>query len=75
MNSLCPSLSGTELDEKIVGVKKDAPENQTKVVADVPLGRLMRPKDVANAALYFASDEGKFITGMNMEANGGMIIS
>jgi NAD(P)-dependent dehydrogenase (short-subunit alcohol dehydrogenase family) len=37
-------------------------------------GRLTDPKDVANAALFFASDEGKFITGVNMEVDGGRAI-
>jgi NAD(P)-dependent dehydrogenase (short-subunit alcohol dehydrogenase family) len=40
-------------------------------VSNVPLGRLTDPMDVANTALFLASDEGSFITGVNLEVDGG----
>jgi NAD(P)-dependent dehydrogenase (short-subunit alcohol dehydrogenase family) len=40
----------------------------------VPLGRLTDPLDVANAALFLASEEGKFLTGINMEVDGGRAV-
>jgi 3-oxoacyl-[acyl-carrier protein] reductase len=39
-----------------------------------PLGRLGTPEDVANAALFLASDEANFITGEIMDVNGGLVI-
>lgn len=33
--------------------------------------RLTEPQDVANIAVYLCSDEGKFITGVNLEVDGG----
>ena len=62
INALLPLLSGTGLFESFVGVPY-TPENVEKFVGQVPLGRLTDPTDVANAALFLASDEGKFITG------------
>jgi len=56
-----------------VGVE-DTPENRQKFVGNVPLGRLTEPSDVANAALFLCSDEGKFVTGINMEVDGGRAI-
>jgi len=56
-----------------VGVP-DTPENRAKFVANVPLGRLTEPEDVANTALFLASDEGSFITGVNMEVDGGRAV-
>ena len=41
---------------------------------DATLGRLSTPKDVANAALYLASDEAEFITGVALEVDGGRCI-
>jgi 3-oxoacyl-[acyl-carrier protein] reductase len=38
------------------------------------MGRMATPKDVANAALYLASDEAEFITGVCMEVDGGRCI-
>ena len=40
----------------------NTPENRDKFLSNVPLGRLTDPVDVANAALYLASDEGRFVT-------------
>lgn len=49
----------------------DTEENRKKFSAAIPLGRLTDPNDVANAVMYLASDEGKFITGVNLEVDGG----
>ena len=43
-------------------------------ISTVPLGRLARPRDMANAALYLASDEADFITGVMFEVDGGRTI-
>jgi 3-oxoacyl-[acyl-carrier protein] reductase len=43
-----------------------------KVFARVPLGRMGAPEDIANMALYLASDAGKYVTGQNYSVNGGM---
>jgi 3-oxoacyl-[acyl-carrier protein] reductase len=40
----------------------------------VPLGRLSTPQDVANTALFLASDEAEFLTGNVMEVDGGRCI-
>ncbi len=70
VNALAPLLSGTGLFETFVGVPHTE-ENVAKFVGAVPLGRLTDAMDVANAALFLASDEGKFITGVNLEVDGG----
>jgi len=63
-------LSGTGLFSTFVGVEH-TPENVQKFLFNVPLGRLTDPMDVANMALFLSSDEGKFITGVNLEVDGG----
>ncbi|HJS33316.1 MAG TPA: SDR family oxidoreductase, partial [Alphaproteobacteria bacterium] len=40
----------------------------------IPLGRLSQPEDIANAALYLASDEANFITGVALEVDGGRCV-
>jgi NAD(P)-dependent dehydrogenase (short-subunit alcohol dehydrogenase family) len=37
------------------------------------LGRLGRPDDVANAALFLASDDAEWITGIDLRVDGGMV--
>lgn len=49
----------------------DTPENRAKFIATIPLGRLSEAKDIANAAIYLASDEAEFITGVILEVDGG----
>ena len=61
VNALCPVMGVTGLLEALVGVL-DTPENQTRVIATIPLGRMCEPEDMANAALWLASDEAEFIT-------------
>jgi NAD(P)-dependent dehydrogenase (short-subunit alcohol dehydrogenase family) len=73
VNAIAPLLCGTGLFETFVGVP-DTPENRAKFVSNVPLGRLTETIDIANAALFLASDEGKFVTGTNMEIDGGRAI-
>src|SRR2546426_609069 len=46
----------------------------TRYIATVPLGRLNRPEDIANAAVFLASDEAAMITGSCLEVDGGRCI-
>jgi len=73
VNAIAPLLSGTGLFSSFVGVE-DTPENQASFVSNVPLGRLTDPTDVANTALFLASDEGSFINGVNLEVDGGKCV-
>jgi 3-oxoacyl-[acyl-carrier protein] reductase len=52
----------------------DTPENRARFRASIPLGRLSTPEDIANAALYLASDEASLITGVAFEIDGGRCI-
>jgi 3-oxoacyl-[acyl-carrier protein] reductase len=73
VNALCPVIGETGLLETFMGVP-DTPENRKKFEATIPLGRFSTPADIARAALYFASDDANFITGVCMEVDGGRCI-
>ncbi len=73
VNALCPVAGETPLLAELMGVP-DTPEAREKFIASVPLGRLSRPSDVASAALYLASDEAEFITGVEFPIDGGRTI-
>ena len=73
VNVINPVAGETPLLAEFMG-GADTPEVRAKFIASVPLGRLSRPEDVANAALYLASDEANFITGACIEVDGGRCV-
>lgn len=73
VNALCPVMGETALLESFMGVE-DTPENRARFVSTIPLGRLSRPEDIARAALYLASDESEFITGVLLPVDGGRTV-
>lgn len=70
---IAPVMGETALLETFMGMK-DTPENRAKFVATIPLGRMSRASDIANAALYLASDEASLVTGVNLEVDGGRCV-
>jgi len=72
VNALCPVAGDTPLLASFMG--GDTQENRKKFIGSIPLGRLSTPRDVANAALYLASDEAEFITGVALEVDGGRCV-
>ena len=72
VNSVCPLRAATGLLELFSG-KPDAPEERERFAKTVPLGRMSTVEDVANAFLYLASDEASFVTGLNMQVDGGRL--
>ncbi len=50
---------------------ESGPEPFKKNIARIPLGRVGQPDDIVNAALFLASDEASWITGINLVVDGG----
>ncbi len=73
VNVINPVIGETGLLEMFMGMP-DTPENRKKFLAGIPMGRFSRPLDVANAALFLASDEAQFITGTCVEVDGGRCV-
>jgi len=73
VNVINPVIGETGLLEMFMGMP-DTPDNRKKFLAGIPMGRFSKPLDVANAALFLASDEAEFITGTCVEVDGGRCI-
>ena len=74
VNVVCPGLADTPMKLGFTGRSGDPAEaaaNEAKIVAAVPLGRLVKPGEVADAALWLASDEASFVTGVALPVDGG----
>jgi NAD(P)-dependent dehydrogenase (short-subunit alcohol dehydrogenase family) len=70
-NSVHPAFIDTPMLEPLRDAfGKEAAE--AKLARQVPLGRIGAPEDVANAVLYLASDESRFMTGAEMRLDGGI---
>jgi 3-oxoacyl-[acyl-carrier protein] reductase len=73
VNAICPVMGVTGLLEQFMGMP-DTPENRKKFLATIPLGRLSTPLDIAKAALFLASDDAEFITGVEFPVDGGRTV-
>jgi 3-oxoacyl-[acyl-carrier protein] reductase len=72
VNALCPVAGETPLLASFMG--GDTDEHRARFTATVPLGRLSTPLDVARAALWLASEDAEFITGVALEVDGGRCV-
>ena len=66
-------MGATGMLESFMGMP-DTPENREKFIATIPLGRLSQPIDIAAAAVYLASDDAEFITGVEFPVDGGRTV-
>jgi 3-oxoacyl-[acyl-carrier protein] reductase len=69
--AIAPVATETPLLSTFLG---PAPGQRQKFEATVPLGRLAQPQDIANMALFLASDEAAFVTGNIVEVDGGRCV-
>lgn len=70
-NYICPGVILTEMTEKIIQSKPNPDEYREWYRKARPLGRFGEPVEIANAAVFLASDETAFMTGASIVADGG----
>jgi NAD(P)-dependent dehydrogenase (short-subunit alcohol dehydrogenase family) len=68
VNALAPGFIETALTERVLRIEAFS----KALLEQTPLRRFGTSEDVANAALFFASDESAFITGAELAIDGGM---
>jgi acetoacetyl-CoA reductase len=65
VNTVSPGYIGTDM---VVAIKQDI---RDKIIAQIPVGRLGTPDEVAAAVAYLVSEEAGFVTGSDLSINGG----
>jgi NAD(P)-dependent dehydrogenase (short-subunit alcohol dehydrogenase family) len=71
VNCLCPGrVAGTGIDQYIM--ERDTTSETQAKMAKYPIGRFGRPEEIAQAALFLASDEASFVSGVAFCVDGGM---
>jgi NAD(P)-dependent dehydrogenase (short-subunit alcohol dehydrogenase family) len=68
VNAIAPGYVGTDM------VRSVPKEILDKIIAQIPLGRLGEPEEVAGAVAYLVSEDGAYITGQVIDLNGGLYI-
>jgi NAD(P)-dependent dehydrogenase (short-subunit alcohol dehydrogenase family) len=72
VNSICPGDVETPILAEYFEHQPDPQEARRRVAAEYALGRIAQPEEVANVALFLASDESSFVTGTYIVVDGGL---
>jgi len=70
VNTISPGYIGTKM---VMAIPQEVLD--TKIVPQIPMGRLGKPEEIAGLVAYLASDEAAFVTGANIAINGGQHMS
>jgi NAD(P)-dependent dehydrogenase (short-subunit alcohol dehydrogenase family) len=68
-NAICPGFIATDIT-----AGKLTPEMKVQILAGIPMGRVGEASDVAGCALFLASDLAAYVTGSEVDVNGGSLI-
>ena len=72
VNALSPGLIDTQIWQDIQNAAPDLKKCLEYWQANIPMGRVGKPEEIASAAVYLASDEASYVTGSNFLVDGGM---
>lgn len=72
VNSICPGFIATERVEELQRAK---PEMMKQTIAQIPMGRIGTPEELASAVTFLASEPASYITGAVLQVDGGFIRS
>ena len=67
MNAVVPGAVQTPAFEEWIGTQ----ERLSKYASQIPMGRMARPEDIANAVAWLESDDASYVTGIALPVDGG----
>ena len=70
VNSIHPGMIQTEMLDEVIG---ENDKRRDRMIGMVPLGNTAEPRDIANMALFLASDESRYATGSEFVVDGGWV--
>jgi len=73
VNTLSPGATDTPIIDGQFTTKEQADAAKASFAAATPMGRLGHPEELAAAALFLASDDSSFITGVDLQVDGGLV--
>jgi meso-butanediol dehydrogenase/(S,S)-butanediol dehydrogenase/diacetyl reductase len=71
-NCICPSIVETELVQGLFAASEEGKALRRARIGSIPLGRMGRPEDVAEMAVFLASEESSWLTGAAVPLDGGL---
>ncbi len=69
VNNIAPGAIETPMDAPL----EQNPDEMKELLSEIPLGRMGKPEEVANLALFLASEDSSYVTGSTLFVDGGMI--
>jgi NAD(P)-dependent dehydrogenase (short-subunit alcohol dehydrogenase family) len=72
VNCICPSIVETDLVKGLFSETEEGRRVRDTRLANIPFGRFGKPSDVAELAVYLASDESSWMTGTALPLDGGL---
>jgi NAD(P)-dependent dehydrogenase (short-subunit alcohol dehydrogenase family) len=73
VNCLCPGITDTPMLREHLGNGPEGEANIRERIPRVPLGAILKPEDLARAALYLVSDDSAGVTGITHIVDGGLL--
>ena len=72
VNCICPSEVDTPMNRRFIEGTPDPAAARRRVLARIPLNRMAEPEEIAAVALFLASDDSSYVTGVALPVDGGL---
>lgn len=73
VNTICPGWIRTERVTTLLSAGGDPAGAESKILAEIPLGRMGEADDIAKLAVFLSSDASRYITGTAIQVDGGLV--
>jgi len=72
VNTICPGYIDTQRLEKVFASDGKGDELRRQLLAEVPMGRIGKPEDIASVVALLVSSRGRYVTGTTIAVDGGL---